>query len=449
VSEAPASHPSRYQLADEVHARPHAAVHAPARASYLAVLLEAGERAAEHDHLGRLCEGAGLAVPAPDVMHFTADLGAYRLKWERHTEFSSYTVLCAGAQAPWFSATAARHMPPGWLQAIPGRALVASHAELVAREAAAPAAKEIAAAFEGNYVVGARLGDGAADAFTDFRIHADGFSRFLVLDRALSRFQAGRMLQRLFEIETYRMLALLALPLARTISPQLTDMERRLAGIAATLEHGKASDETLLEQLTGLAANVESVIGGTRYRFGATRAYYDLVNARIRELRESRLPGTQTIEEFMTRRLAPAIATCESAARRSLELSERVAQVGSLLSTRVGVVRERQNQELLASMDRRARLQLRLQETVEGLSVAAITYYVVGLVGYAAKALKAAGQPVDADLAAGVAIPIVAVLVALGVRYVRRKIQRADRHDPAAQKIASLDPTQQDRPAVP
>jgi uncharacterized membrane-anchored protein len=87
---------------------------------------------------------------------------------------------------------------------------------------------------------------------------------------------------------------------------------------------------------------------------------------------------------------------------------------------------ERQNRQLLASMDRRARLQLRLQETVEGLSIAAITYYVVGLVGYAAKALKAAGTPVDAELASGIAIPIVAVLAALGVRYVRRTIREAD-----------------------
>jgi uncharacterized membrane-anchored protein len=95
-------------------------------------------------------------------------------------------------------------------------------------------------------------------------------------------------------------------------------------------------------------------------------------------------------------------------------------------------VRERQNQELLGSMDRRARLQLRLQETVEGLSVAAITYYVVGLVGYAAKGLKSVGLAVDADLAMGISIPIVALLAALGVRQIRRSVMRAERGSAAA-----------------
>jgi uncharacterized membrane-anchored protein len=96
-----------------------------------------------------------------------------------------------------------------------------------------------------------------------------------------------------------------------------------------------------------------------------------------------------------------------------------------MLHTRVDIVRERQNQQLLASMDRRARLQLRLQETVEGLSIAAITYYLVGLVGYAARGLSAAGWPLDAELVMGVSIPIVAVIAALGIRYVRRTIVRS------------------------
>jgi uncharacterized membrane-anchored protein len=222
------------------------------------------------------------------------------------------------------------------------------------------------------------------------------------------------------------MMALLALPIARSIGPRLRAMEYELAEVAARLAGGAGTDEALLEQLTRLAANVESAIGESRYRFGATSAYHDLVESRIAELREQRLPGTQTIAEFMARRLSPAMATCRSVAQRLVELSERVARANDLLATRVGVARERQNQDLLASMDRRARLQLRLQETVEGLSIAAITYYVAGLVGYVAKGLKASGVPIDADLTVGVAIPIVAVLVALGVRYVRRRLAKAE-----------------------
>jgi uncharacterized membrane-anchored protein len=83
-------------------------------------------------------------------------------------------------------------------------------------------------------------------------------------------------------------------------------------------------------------------------------------------------------------------------------------------------------------MDRRARLQLRLQETVEGLSVAAITYYVVGLVGYGAKAIEGLGYPLDPTMAMGVSIPVVAVMAALGLRYVRRTIRQADAGGPPA-----------------
>jgi len=204
-------------------------------------------------------------------------------------------------------------------------------------------------------------------------------------------------------------------------------MERELAQVAAALAQGGGRDDALLDQLTRLAAEVESAVGESRYRFGATRAYHDLVNARIAELRERRLPGTQTIREFMQRRLDPAMATCDSSSRRLLELSERVARASSLLSTRVGVARERQNQEVLAQMNRRARLQLRLQETVEGLSIVAITYYAVGLVGHAAEAFEAAGWHVSPPLVMGLSILPVAALAALGARYVRRSITRAEK----------------------
>lgn len=421
----PDDHPERFLLANEIHARPHEPLHAPQRASYLAVMLDPDERALDHAHVAKLCERYGVRAPPADAIHFAATLGPFRLRWERHTEFSSYAFFVPGGSPTPFADPAIGVVPADWLRTIPGRTVTAVHAELVEREAPMPGASEIAVALEGNYVVGSGVGDGAGAVFTDFRIHADGFGRVLAIDRELSRFQAGRTLQRLFEIETYRMMALLALLVARRLAPRLLKMERELSGVASALAQRGAGD-ALLEQLTHLAANVESAIGESRYRFGATRAYHELVTSRIDELRERRLPGTQTIGEFMRRRLAPAIATCESTERRLLELSERVARASSLLATRVGVTRERQNQELLASMNRRARVQLRMQETVEGLSIAAITYYVVSLVGYLAKALEAAGLRVDPAIAIGVAIPVVAVLVGLGVRGVRRRIARAE-----------------------
>jgi uncharacterized membrane-anchored protein len=418
----PADHAQRFLLANEVHARPNEALSAPERLSYVALIVPAEDKAREHAHVAALCERYGALPPPVDAIHFSIDLGVFRLRWQRHTEFTAYTFMKTGTADRPFASPVSQLVPPEWLAGIPGRTIVAAHADLIRRSEGLPGASEISAAFEGNYVVGADIGDGVASAFTDFRVHSDGFGRFLVYDRGMSRYQSGRMLQRLFELETYRMMALLALPVARELSPKLSRMERELADVTATMAREEADDPTLLDRVTQLAAEAESAVAATQYRFGAARAYHTLVKSRIEELREKRLPGTQTIHEFMARRLAPAMATCESVAARQVDFSERVARASRLLSTRVDIVREKQNQALLASMNRRARLQLRLQQTVEGLSIAAITYYGVGLVGYVMKGIKAGGARFDADLATGIAVPVVAILAALGLRMARRHL---------------------------
>jgi uncharacterized membrane-anchored protein len=389
------------------------------------MLAEPAARERECAHVAALCARYGCQLPPPGASYFVADCGGFRLRWERHAEFSSYTVFEAGAGAEPFAQPAVNVLPPEWVAALPGSLLVAAHVALLPGAEAHPDIEAISPHFSGNTLVGAQVADGGAAAFTDFRIHPDGFSRFLLLDRGMGRRRAGRVLQRLLEIETYRMFALLTFPLAREVGARLTTAERDLAAITGLMvTQGSADEPGLLDRLTKLAAAVESAVAASSYRFGAARAYYGLVGHRIAELREQRIPGIQTIDEFMQRRLAPAMSTCESVARRLAELSERVARASDLLRTRVDIAREMQNQELLASMDRRARLQLRLQETVEGLSVAAITYYLVGLVGYAAKALKSAGHAVDPDIAMGVSIPLVALLAALGIGYVRRTVTK-------------------------
>lgn len=421
----PPDHPERLALAEEVHARPPDALATPSRATFVAIVVAPDERAAECEHLAALCARYSLQPPAPDARHFSADLGTARFKWERHGEFSGYTFFTAGRSPVPFSEPPIRDLPPDWLAAAPGRTLFAAHAKLVA-EAREPDADFLAAYFGGGMVVGAEIGGGAGLAFTDFRIHGDGFARFLVLDRGLTPRQAGRMMQRLFEIEAYRMLALLALPVARRLGPRIARIEGALVELTDDIARHSVDDETLLPQLTRLADEVEQSLASSQFRFGACRAYAELVARRIAELRERRLPGMQTIEEFMARRFTPAVATCDSTAQRLRELSERVAQASALLSTRVNIARERQNQRLLASMDRRAHLQLRLQQTVEVLSVAAIVYYVAGLVGYLAKALHAVGVPVNPEVAIGVAIPVAALVVIWVIRRVRRRLHDAD-----------------------
>ncbi|MDP3083787.1 MAG: DUF3422 domain-containing protein [Rubrivivax sp.] len=426
----PPDHPLRLELADEVHARPPELLATPTRASYLALLVDADSRALEHQHLARLCAQYEVAPPAPGITQFSARFGELRLKWERHGEFSGWTLFTAGDAGAPFGEPASALLPAGWLAQLPGQTVVAAHADLRAAAASDTDPAWVAGCFGGQGIVGAGLGGGAGEAYTDFRIHADGHARFLLLDRGFSPRQAGRMLQRLFEIEAYRMLALLALPIAREQASRIVAIEKSLVELTAGMAGERGSDESLLQELTRLAAEVESALAASQFRFGACRAYADLVRRRITELRESRIGGIQTLDEFMARRFTPAVATCATVSQRLHDLSERVAQASGLLATRVGIARERQNQALLASMDRRAKLQLRLQQTVEGLSVAAIVYYVVGLVGYLAKAAKAGGVAVDPELTVGAAIPLVGLVVMLAVRRARRHVRDDEGSEP-------------------
>ena len=428
----PPDHAQRITLAEEAHARPPESVRAPARASYVAVLVDADERGRELAHIAALCARHDIDPPAAGATHFRAQFGNLRLKWERHGEFSGYTVIAPGDSTPPFRSSAAARLPEGWLAAVPGATVAAVHAEVLAQQSLAEDGTLLADAFEGQ-VIGGEVADGAAVVHTDFLLH-DGCTRFLLIDRSLTERQAGRTLQRLFEIEAYRILALLALPIARRQSPRVLAIERALASFTDDIARGSpgspggtaapavGEDEALLHELTRLAAEVESGLAASQFRFGACEAYFGLVMRRIAELREQRMPAVPTIEEFMARRFTPAVATCRSVQQRLAGLSERVARASSLLSTRVDIARERQTQALLASMDRRARLQLRLQQTVEGLSVAAIVYYVAGLFGYLAKAASYAGLHVAPELAVGIALPFIALAVVLMLRRARRHL---------------------------
>lgn len=429
MSTLPASHPLREALHNEVHARPYEPVTAPEEVRYFALLGDAGLRADEGARLAELCARFGVAPPAQGVNHLRADVGDFRFKWERHSEFSGYAFFFPADRgepaAPPFARDPIERLPPGWLATLPGRLIVSIHALVTPSPVASADPEALARLFAGNLVIGGRIAGGLADAFTDFRLHAGGAGRLLVVNRDMRPRQTGRMVQRLIEIEVYRMMALLAFPLARSAGQRVHAAENELARLTQAMAGSRRESEpALLDELTRLAAEVENSVAETSFRFSAARAYYALVRQRIAELREERIPGVQTVTEFMDRRLSPAMNTCESVAGRQEALSRRVARASDLLRTRVDIAREQQNLRLLASLDRRQRLQLRLQETVEGLSIAAITYYLVGLVAYAAKALEAAGVDIDPDLVAGLSIPVVVLVVAYGVRRVRRALSR-------------------------
>lgn len=424
-------HPLRSLLTEEVHARPFAALKPPEQAFHLAFVSDEDAVAADFAHLVRLCQHYDVALPASGLRHFTADFGPFRLKWERHGEFCTYTFFNRNPFERPFSMAATSVVPRDWLEAIPGKRLVAVHIAVEPRDAPPRTRADLAAFFNSQTLSGSRVFGGAALTWTDFAIHDDGFGRILVRDVALDHFAAGRLVQRLLEIETYRMMALIALPLVQEHASQIRQIEEESADISRSMSEiaGLAHTRATLTRLSRLSADVEGIIARLSYRVEATRAYFALVRRRVERLREERLERLQTIEEFLERRLAPAMQTCETAARRLESLSRRLTRSSDLLRTQVDVALQEQNRDVLLSLDRRARLQSRLQRTLEVISIVALTYYLAVLLMTILKAIKAAGVDLDIELIAGAAIPLLLGVIWLALRWARRTVIRRHEHE--------------------
>ena len=422
-----ADHELRFALAGEVHARPVHALRGPQRGSHLAMLSGEADFDADFAHLREICRLHGVAPPMP-ANHFSADFGSFLFKWERHGEFCTYSFFLPGDFAHPFEDTALSYAPSEWLDSLPGRRLVAVHLALEPAGMDTRSSGRIARYFHEDSLAASRLSGGAATVWTDFRIHADGFSRILITGSSLEPMQAGRVVQRLLEIETYRMTALLALPLVQELAPQIRQIQAGMSEITARLPLVEGLNETrdMLTRLSRLWAEVEEITARTSFRFDATRAYYELVQRRTQRLREERIEGLQTIGEFLDLRLAPAMATCAATSTRIETLARRLERASSLLSTQVNVALEGQNRDLLANMDQRAAMQSRLQRILEIISICALTYYLSVLLGMALRGLNRSGFTIDVELMNGLAIPFMFALTWLGLRWARRAMTRVD-----------------------
>jgi uncharacterized membrane-anchored protein len=418
-------HPQRLALHNEVHARPPEPMQAPLAISRVVMWVDRASAQASREHLAQLLRDHHLAAPDVHTNHVRMDLGAFRLRWELHTEFVSWTFMRA-AEADVFShgepVTAIQGVPQKWLSQLPGECLARLHLWLLPSSTQNIHA-DMPKVLHEDTLVASTVAEGHGEVYTDFQLHPDGFSRIVLLTGSLTPRRQGRLVQQLLEIETYRMAALLGVPAARDASHVLADAERELAELANAIRHAKRADEAgLLDRLTRLAGEVEGQYAATHSRFSATRAYFELVDRRIRDIAESRMPGMQTIAEFMERRLSPARSTCDWASRRQTALSERVSRMSNLLRTRVDFEQQQSSQALLTTMNQRQDLQLKLQSTVEGLSVAAITYYFTGLVSYLAKGAEKLGWPFSSDVTAAFALPFVGLIVWLSMRRLHNKV---------------------------
>lgn len=404
----------RAEALGEIHARPHLPV-GPDRVIFQLAFLTEGGSPVDHAVLSQLSLQRGLPAPARDAQHVIMDWGPGRLRWERHTEFSTYLWDCPAPKV--FGAPISNH-PFGDEFKAPGSFVSGVRIEL---RSDADKLETYLEEFDKVSVTVSDLSATQATVVTDFRQDGDGLTRILVIDRGMSDRVRGALCQRLIDIETYRTLATLGLSLARSLSPDIRRMEDRLTAVTQDMKReAREKADELLSQVTALAAELEASAALSLYRFGASRAYYAIVRERIAALGETPAPGQETLGSFLDKRLGPAMRTCQSMEERQANLSRKLSRATTLIRSWIDVELERQNSALLQSMNRRVKLQLRLQQTVEGLSVAAISYYVVGLFSYLAKTAEHEWPLVPAGLLTGLFVPVAILSTWLVVRSIRR-----------------------------
>ena len=413
-------HHLRAAILGEVHARPFTPIETPRRILHFA--FDTAGDAAKRDRaaLVDFCARRQLEPLKASVKQHRVFFGGAVLRWEQHSEFTTYNWELPSPDLTPFQPDAASLAAPMMNLPQPGPLLVALDVHLLPEKKKKISVVKL---FDRASLAVAENSDGCALFATDFQADSNGFIRMLVLDRGLGSERAGAVVQRLIELETYRTLALLGLPEAQRLTPSINRIEKRLSEVT---EEMRGTDKLidnhrLLDELTELAAELEAGAAASLFRFGASRAYNEIVHLRLQTIGERKVEGLPTWSSFLARRMAPAMRTCTTTQERQENLSEKLARAANLLRTRVDVELEQQNRDLLRSMNERTRLQLRLQATVEGLSVAAISYYVVGLFGYVVKGAHDEGAPVDVSLATALFVPVAVLVIWWIVRRVRRR----------------------------
>jgi uncharacterized membrane-anchored protein len=422
-------HESRTAILSELHARPFLPLQVPRRIYHFAFATNHEEAAADRAAIEALARLAGLEPPTGDAKFHYFTLGDWRLRWEQHTEFTTYTWATGiDAETPF---SRPDPLASGEIKfRSPGRLIVATHLCLVDR---AIPLDDLAGMFNSQSLCVIGLGKDAGHALTDFAVDAHGFTHMAIRILHAPPLEAGRLAQRLLEVETYRSMALLGLPLARAVAPDLTTMEEELSEITHELcAGGLPNNHDLLKRLSELLAANEALSTRTAFRVGASRAYQKLVKSRLELLQEAKEGQYPTISNFLNARLDPAIETCNAVEARQTRFSTDVARTINLMRTGITLEMERQNGALLDDMVRRTRLQMRLNRMLQGISLAGLAYYLVGLFAFVAKGLQEWGilpSQLSAEMIEAVAVPFALLLSWAFMARVRVLSQRAAKEE--------------------
>lgn len=406
-----AEHPLRRRMESEMHLRRFAPVVPPCDLTQMVWLIGPDQREAEE----RMLESPPSAIepdgPADDRHAEFSGGGATRFIWERHTEATTITALADRDSSEDHEALRR------WMENWPGAVVRATRITVEPDEEAAEQRLSDMLFHEAELVT-CHIRNGIR-IWSDFRIH-DGYGRLLVAANGVPADQLGRTIQRLQELGNYRNLALLGFALVKDESGALGALEKQIYDYVQAL-HGDADkdDETLLDEITALSAELALIRVETGFRLSATRAYAQIVSDRLESLDIRPIDGFQSLADFTERRLLPAVRTCRSFNARLDELAERTDGVIALLNTRIDTRIKAQNRDLLASMERSTSLQLRLQHLVEGLSIVAAGYYAVGLIGYLVGGIAAWKAGFGYEVIVGLAVLPVLLLIWLFVRHQR------------------------------
>lgn len=348
--------------------------------------------------------------------------GGIDTRVEYHTEFVSITRITHLPEEPTNWPKAALDMKEAFaISGCPDGEVISKTSILVVGAAPEDASQSLRT-YGFQTAAGSTVGRGDAEIFSDFIVGQDGASRLLFFNSRLNAFRLGRMVRRLLEIETYRAMALLALPEARRLAPLIAGYDRNLMLLSKRDITGPVADHRqLLRELSELSAEVISAAAETRNRFGATQAYGNIVDERIKELQETHVPGFQRYGVFIDRRFKPALRTCAATAQRLEQLALAIRHLIELLQTNIQVEIEFQNAEQIKATAERAATQIRIQRAVEGFSIIAISYYLLSLFKLALEALKTSGLYISPAVML-ISIPVVVAVVALSIIRVKKAL---------------------------
>ena len=415
--------PGARRLYEEVHARPFPRITPPTSVRHLVTMTAEADPDEIITHFYSLV-GASPPEEPPKSNTLLLESDGYTVRLERHREFCSYLFTWQN-ESPDGMLGRRRTVPADWLEGLPGRLMIHNSVKLIPDEYTEIDAAQVREHLENHTVTGARVMGGRATGWTSFRLHTDGSARYVVFVGNLTPGQTGQLLQLLVELETYRILALLGFPMARGMTGELARINTGLSVLLEQLRHADTmeAEREILIDITELSASLEELQARSSFRFGATRAYHQLVNERLEALDEEPFGRVPMLSTFLGRRLGPAMRTVTAVQSEIQQISGRLSSATSLLQARVNLHLQEQNRTLLSSMDRRSRMQLRLQTTVEGLSVAAITYYSVGLLDRPYALMEQVGLVPSGRVLSALSVIPVAALVWFLIRRVRRRVE--------------------------